>query len=90
MSEENNAPSSSADLEKNSLLYQHYLAQRDEVLKHKQAESGKVGHDIGFERALTDWTLRHRSEWLKRWRGEARSSETRTIRNWSGGTRPAW
>ena len=50
---------------KNSLLYQHYQAQRDAVMKHKEIESGKVGHDIGFERALTDWLIKHRSTWRK-------------------------
>jgi hypothetical protein len=46
-------------------LYQIYQAQRQEIMKHKWIESEKVGHDIGFEQALTDWELRHRAAWLK-------------------------
>ena len=28
-------------------------------------ESEKAGHDIGFERALTDWIVKHRSKWRR-------------------------
>ena len=51
----------------NSLLYRQSRAQREEILKHKWFESEKAGHDIGFERAQTDWAVRHRSHWLKSW-----------------------
>ena len=51
---------------KNSTLYQDFLAERDEILRHKWIESEKAGHDIGFDRALTDWMVRHRSGW-RRW-----------------------
>jgi len=50
----------------NSSLYQRYLAERDEILRHKWLESEKEGHDIGFERALVDWVLNHRSRWRKK------------------------
>ena len=59
-----------------SLLYRHYQAQREEILKHKWYESEKAGHDIGFERALTDWTLKYRAQWLKRWHAEVRGSRS--------------
>ena len=49
----------------NSSLYQRYLAERDEILRHKWLESEKEGHDIGFERALVDWVFNHRSRWRK-------------------------
>ena len=49
-----------------SSLYQQYLAERDEILRHKWLESEKEGHDIGFERALVDWVLNHRSKWRKK------------------------
>ena len=49
-----------------SSLYQHYLAERGEILRHKWLESEKEGHDIGFERALVDWVLNHRSKWRKK------------------------
>jgi hypothetical protein len=53
------------DLLKNSSLYREFQAEREEILKHKWIESEKAGHDIGFERALTDWIMRHRSAWRK-------------------------
>lgn len=52
-----------ADLVKNSVLYKEFLAEREEILCHKWIESEKAGYDIGFERALLDWIVRHRSEW---------------------------
>ena len=53
------------DLLKNSSLYREFQAEREEILKHKWIESEKAGHDIGFERALTDWIVKHRSKWRK-------------------------
>ena len=53
----------SADLVKNSVLYKEFLAEREEILRHKWIESEKLGQDIGFERALVDWITRHRSAW---------------------------
>lgn len=53
------------DLVKNSSLYREFQAEREEILKHKWIESEKVGYDIGFERALTDWIIKHRSKWRK-------------------------
>jgi hypothetical protein len=34
-------------------------------MRHKWIESEKAGHDIGFERALTDWIIKHRATWRK-------------------------
>ena len=51
------------DFVKNSVLYKEFLAEREEILRHKWIESEKAGHDIGFERALLDWIVKHRSEW---------------------------
>jgi hypothetical protein len=53
------------DLVKNSSLYREFQAEREEILKHKWIESEKAGHDIGFERALTDWIIKHRSKWRR-------------------------
>jgi len=53
----------STDLLKNSNLYREFQAEREEILKHKWIESEKAGRDIGFERALTDWIIKHRSKW---------------------------
>ena len=46
-----------------STLYQEFLAEREEILRHKWLESEKAGHDIGFERALLDWIRYHRDGW---------------------------
>lgn len=55
--------SENSDLVKNSVLYREFLAEREEILIHKWIESEKAGHDIGFERALLDWIVKHRSAW---------------------------
>jgi len=46
-----------------SSLYQEFLAEREEILRHKWLESEKQGKDIGFERALLDWIRKHRDKW---------------------------
>jgi hypothetical protein len=48
---------------KQSSLYQEFLAEREEILKHKWIESERLGCDIGFERALLDWIRKHRDSW---------------------------
>lgn len=48
---------------KNSALYKEFLAEREEILKHKWIESEKAGYDIGFEKALLDWIVKHRANW---------------------------
>lgn len=51
------------DLVKRSSLYQEFLAEREEILRHKWVQPEKAGHDVGFERALLDWIRFHRDEW---------------------------
>lgn len=53
----------SRDFVKHSSLYQEFLAEREEILKHKWIESERLGYDIGFERALLDWIRKHRDSW---------------------------
>jgi Domain of unknown function (DUF4032) len=48
-----------------STLYREFQAEKAEILRHKWLESEKVGHDIGFERALVDWVTRHRADWRR-------------------------
>lgn len=55
--------SSSREFVKQSSLYQEFLAEREEILKHKWLESERLGYDIGFERALLDWIRKHRESW---------------------------
>jgi hypothetical protein len=61
---------------KNSVLYKEFLAERAEILKHKWIESEKAGKDIGFEKALLDWIMKHRSNWRERRRKEARTEKS--------------
>ncbi len=78
MKEERDMPSSEADqaqFVKESALYKEFLAERAEILKHKWIESEKAGKDIGFERALLDWSVKHRSNWRERRRKEARTEK---------------
>ncbi len=53
------------ELLKSSALYKEFLAEREEILKHKWLESEKAKQDIGFERALLDWIVKHRAAWRK-------------------------
>ena len=70
---------SSADskLLKGSRLYQEFLAEREEIMKHKWFESEKAGHDIGFEKALLDWLIKYRSSWREK-RQQLRQQEPAT------------
>ncbi|BET68740.1 hypothetical protein ASA1KI_36580 [Opitutales bacterium ASA1] len=54
-----------SDFVKQSSLYQEFLAEREEILRHKWLESERLGYDIGFERALLDWIRKHREDWRK-------------------------
>jgi len=56
-------PDSSREFVKQSSLYQEFLAEREEILRHKWLESERLGYDIGFERALLDWIRKHRDGW---------------------------
>ncbi len=61
---------------KNSVLYKEFLAEREEILKHKWIESEKAGADIGFEKALLDWIVKHRSSWRDKRQKEGRQPQT--------------
>jgi hypothetical protein len=50
-------------LVKGSLVYQEFLREREEILRHKWIESEKAGRDIGFEKALLGWVINHRAAW---------------------------
>lgn len=56
-------PTTPDDLMRSSSVYREFLAEREEILRHKWIESEKAGHDIGFERALLDWIKKHRDGW---------------------------
>ena len=65
MSDQTKESVSANQLLRNSSLYREFQAEREEILRHKWIESEKAGRDIGFERALTDWIIKHRSKWRK-------------------------
>jgi hypothetical protein len=46
-------------------LYQEFLAERDQIMKHKWVMSENANSDVGFEAALVDWTINVREGWKK-------------------------
>jgi hypothetical protein len=79
MTDDLDMPSSQNDQARfvtDSALYKELLAERAEILNHKWIESEKAGKDIGFERALLDWIVKHRSNWRDRRRKEARTEKS--------------
>jgi hypothetical protein len=65
-------PPATGDPLKNASLQREFYAASEEIMKHKGVESEETGRDLGFERALTDWIIDHRSRWLKRRQVEPR------------------
>ena len=65
MFKEMKEPLSTNGLLKNSTLYRAVHAEPEEIKKDKWHECGSVGHGVGFERALADWLIKHRSSWRK-------------------------
>lgn len=49
-----------------SLLVRRWRAIKAEVLDHKWYESERAGHDVGWDRAFVDWTLRHACDFDRR------------------------
>ena len=62
---------------KGSRLYLEFLAEREEIMRHKYFESQRAGFDVGFEKALLDWLVKHRADW-KRTRKEQQQSTATT------------
>jgi hypothetical protein len=65
VSEKRDLKVDSQSMAMNSVLYREFLAEREEILRHKWLESERAGYDIGFERALLDWIVKHRASWRK-------------------------
>jgi hypothetical protein len=74
-SDKSNLPDGNV-LVKNSTLYREFQAEREEILRHKWIESEKAGYDIGFERALTDWIVKHRAKWRRARQQQAQMQQT--------------
>lgn len=64
-SEPGNQSSAREKLLRRSSLYREFMAEREEILRHKWLESEKAGRDIGFEAALTSWVVHHQMQWRK-------------------------
>jgi hypothetical protein len=45
--------------------YSEFLAEREELFRHKWIMSERAKSDVGFEKALVDWAVNHRSPWRK-------------------------
>ena len=67
-----------AKLLKGSRLYQEFLAEREEIMRHKWFESEKAGHDVGFEKALLDWLVKYRATWRQKRADQLRQQNTAT------------
>jgi hypothetical protein len=48
---------------KSSSPYAEFLAELDEIERHKWLMSERQGKDVGFEAALNDWATHHRPAW---------------------------
>ncbi|MFM7604845.1 MAG: DUF4032 domain-containing protein [Prosthecobacter sp.] len=45
--------------------YSEFLAELDEIQRHKWYLSEQAGLDVGFEKALNDWVTHHRISWRR-------------------------
>jgi hypothetical protein len=44
-------------------LWQYFLKERDEILRHKWIEAKNAGYDIGMDRAIRDWLKKKHALW---------------------------
>lgn len=42
------------------------MEEREHILRNKWYLSEKAGYDVGMERALLDWIINHKREYLKK------------------------
>jgi hypothetical protein len=61
-------------------LYERFLAEREEIIKHKGIESEKQGYSVTFEKALTSWIKLYRKEWLNEY-NRIRTNTPDNLRN---------
>lgn len=47
-------------------IYKEFLLMKEEIYKHKWYESERAGYDIGFVKALMDWTINYKTAWIKK------------------------
>ena len=58
--------------------YAEFLAELDEIDRHKWHLSEREGVDVGFEKALNDWAISHRTSW-RCMRNQIRNQTTSSI-----------
>lgn len=46
--------------------YGEFLAEREELMRHKWVLSEAAHYDVGFEVALLDWAKNHRAVWREK------------------------
>lgn len=51
---------------KETSIYREFLLMKEEIYKHKWYESERAGYDIGFIQALIEWTVKYKSEWIRK------------------------
>ena len=61
---------------KGSRLYLEFLAEREEIMRHKWIQSEQAGFDVGFEKALLDWLIKHRADWRRKRKAEQQNVTT--------------
>lgn len=67
------ASSGDVSLLRHSLLVREWLAEREEVLRHKWFESERAGCDVGIDHARVNWVMHHRARWLRERRNQEAS-----------------
>jgi hypothetical protein len=63
MSEKSSKSATPDALLEKSSLYQEFIAEREEIMRHKWLKSEEAGHDIGFDATLLDWAMHYRTDW---------------------------
>ena len=63
MSDKSSKSASPDPLLEKSSLYREFIAEREEIMRHKWLKSEEAGHDIGFDATLLDWVMNFRTEW---------------------------
>jgi hypothetical protein len=67
------------DLLRNSLHFGEFQTEPQAILKDKWPESGMAGREVGFERALADWLIKHRSHWRHSRQPDAQTTKSSTF-----------
>jgi hypothetical protein len=71
MYDETKAPHSANDLPPPSSPHSECQPASAETLQQHGMESERIARDIGFERALTEWIMKHRTNWCRNREPEA-------------------